>query len=355
MKKLSLVIVVMSIVASINAQKENIWSAKKANHWYKKQGWLVGGNFLPSNAINQLEMWQADTFDTTTISREFGYAEGIGMNTMRVFLHDLLWKEDAVGFKKRIDIFLTIASNHHIKPLFVFFDDCHDPNAKLGKQRDPKPGIHNSGWVKSPSNDVYNDSTKWGYLQAYVTDILKTYKTDKRILMWDLYNEPTSRNKGTLSLPLLKKVFEWAWAVRPSQPLTSSIQNTITNILELKNYQKQHCDIITFHNYGDTNSLKRDIEDMQKLGRPLICTEYMARPSNSRFITHLPVFKRYNVGAINWGLVSGKSNTIYAWGDKSHTDGSEPAVWFHDVFRKDGTPYDVKETDLIRQLTLEVK
>ena len=123
----------------------------------------------------------------------------------------------------------------------------------------------------------------------------------------------------------------------------------------MNNYQKAHCDVITFHNYGDTNSLKRDIEDMQRIGRPLICTEYMARPNKSRFTTHLPVFIRYNVGAINWGLVSGKSNTIYAWKDKSHTDGSEPVVWFHDVFRKDGTPYDVKETDLIKLLASKAK
>ena len=351
MKKLTLCLLAAVFAVSAMAQNEHIWSVKKANQWYEKQGWLVGGNFLPSTSINQLEMWQADTFDTATISRELGYAAGIGMNTMRVFLHDLLWNDDAKGFKKRMDIFLTIASHHHIKPLFVFFDDCWNPNAKSGKQPEPKLGIHNSGWVKSPSNDVYNDSTQWGYLQTYVTDILKTFRNDKRILLWDVYNEPTKRKGGAISLPLLKKVFEWAWAVRPSQPITSGIELHREDVQPIINYQRDYSDVISFHNYGDSNSLKRNIEELQKKGRPVICTEFMARPKKSLFMTHLPIFKRYKVAAINWGLVSGKSNTIYAWDDKTHTDGSEPALWFHDVFRKDGTPYDVNETNLIRQLT----
>ncbi|WP_462254980.1 cellulase family glycosylhydrolase [Ferruginibacter sp.] len=334
-------------IISTGFAQSKIWSAAKANDWYKKQSWLVGADFLPSTAINQLDMWQAETFDAKTIDKELGWAAAIGMNVMRVYLHDLAWKADAAGFKKRMNSFLTIAAKHKIKILFCIFDDCWNPEPATGKQPDPKPGVHNSGWVRSPGMSVHNDSTQWAYLQKYVTDILNSFKNDKRILMWDLYNEPANSGYGITSLPLLKKVFQWAWAVRPSQPLTAGVW--FMDFPVVNAYQLQHSDVITFHNYEDTVSMKKAIDSLQKIGRPVICTEYMARSNKSKFETHLPILKRYNVGAINWGLVSGKSNTIFPWGSKEGSP--EPNPWFHDIFRKDGTPYDVRETQLIKQLS----
>jgi len=335
------------LLACSNKQKEKIWTSEKANEWYKKQDWLVGADFLPSTAINQLEMWQAETFDLPTIDKELSWASSIGMNVMRVYLHDLAWKADATGFKERMNKFLKIASDHKIKILFCIFDDCWNPDAKTGKQPEPKQGVHNSGWVRSPNEAVHKDSVQWNYLEKYVTDILSTFKNDGRILMWDLYNEPANSGYGTTSFPLLKKAFEWAWAVRPSQPLTVGLW--FMEYPEINKYQLENSDVITFHNYSDTVSMKQAIDSLQKRGRPVICTEYMARTNNSKFETHLPILKRYNVGAINWGLVSGKSNTIFPWGSKEGSP--EPNPWFHDVFRKDGTPYDIKEVELIKNLT----
>jgi len=325
---------------------EATWPASKAHSWYREQGWVVGANFLPSTAINQLEMWQADTFDAATIDRELGWAEGIGMNVMRVYLHDLAWKADPPGFKKRMGEFLAIAARHRIKVLFTVFDDCWNPDARVGKQPEPKPGVHNSGWVRSPSKAVHDDPSQWGYLEAYVKDVLGTFRDDRRILMWDLYNEPGNSDYNLGSLALLKQVFAWAWSIRPSQPLTSA---TWYDNKTLSDFQLANSDVITFHNYSDVASLERELQEKTKLGRPVICSEYMARTNNSRFETHLPVFKRYGVGAINWGLVSGKSNTVFPWGSKPGTP--EPAVWFHDLFRRDGTPFDPRETSLIKELT----
>ncbi len=331
--------------------QSKIWSADKANVWYAKQGWLAGADFLPSTAINQLELWQQASFDTATINKELGWAANIGMNVMRVYLHDLAWKADAKGLKKRMDKFLSIAAKHKIKILFCIFDDCWNPDPAIGKQPEPKPGVHNSGWVRSPGKSVHNNPAQWSYLKQYVTDILTRFKNDDRILMWDLYNEPANSSYGMGSLPLLKKVFEWAWAVRPSQPLTAGVW--FMGFPEVNAFQLNNSDVITFHNYDDTVSMKMAIDTLQKRGRPVICTEYMARRNNSKFETHLPILKRYNVGAINWGLVSGKSNTIFPWGSKEGSP--EPNPWFHDVFRKDGTPYDVKEVELIKQLTMHAK
>lgn len=291
-------------------------------------------------------MWESATFDTATINRELGWAEAIGFNTLRVFLHDLVWENDAEGFKERINIFLQIASHHSIKPMFVFFDDCWNPEPQYGKQPDPKPGVHNSGWMRSPSLHIHNDSTRWNVLEKYVKDILTTFKNDDRILLWDLYNEPGNSGYNETSMPLLKSIFQWAQAVRPSQPLTAGIwyDKNVFNEFQLNN-----SDIISFHNYGNADNLEKEIGKLQLYGRPVICTEYMARTNGSTFQKNLPVLKKYNMGAINWGFVSGKSNTIFPCGSKEGSP--EPTVWFHDIFRKDGTPFDEKEIEVIKRFT----
>ena len=345
MRKFNLLVILVLVVSGVIAQP--IWTKQKANEWYAKQSWMVGANFLPSTAINQLEMWQASTWDPVTIDKELGWAQNIGMNIMRVYLHDLAWKADPDGFKKRMKEFLAIADKHKIKILFTIFDDCWNPDASVGVQPAPKPGIHNSGWVRSPNKAVHDDSTQWGYLESYVKDILTSFKKDQRIFLWDLYNEPGNSDYQLSSLPLLKKVFEWAWSVRPDQPLSVGLwyDNKTLNDFQLKN-----SDVITFHNYGPLESLQKQIAELKGMGRPVICTEYMARTRGSKFQTHLPLFKDQKVAAINWGLVAGKSNTIYEW-SKPIPDGTEPALWFHDVFRKDGTPYSQEEVDTIKKLT----
>jgi hypothetical protein len=332
---------------SSQAQTAAVWPKAKAQNWFSGQPWRVGANFLPSTAINQLEMWQAETFDAVTIDRELGWAEGIGMNVMRVYLHDLAWKADPDGFKKRMDRFLTIAAKHHISILFTLLDDCWNPEANVGPQPKPKPGVHNSGWVRSPTRQVHDDATQWGYLKEYVQDVLRTFKDDNRIYLWDLYNEPANSDYGKASMPLLKSIFEWAWEIRPSQPLSSGVW--FNELPEVNDFQIRSSDVVTFHNYSDTVSLKKMMDTLLTYQKPLICTEYMARTNNSRFLTHLPIFRRYGVPAINWGLVSGKSNTIFPWGSKEGSP--EPSLWFHDVFHADGKPYDPAESALIKKLT----
>ena len=324
-----------------------VWSVERANDWYKEQKWITGANFIPSTAINQLEMWQATTFDSVTIDRELGWAGSIGFNTMRVYLHNIAWKIDSGGFKRRMNTYLGIASRHGIKTIFVFFDDVWNKIPEAGMQPDPKAGIHNSGWMQDPGQPLSNDSTLFPALEKYVKDVMTRFARDKRILLWDLYNEPGNSGKRDSSLPLLKKVFSWARAVNPDQPISAGLW--AWDFEKLNAFQVLNSDVITYHDYEDPQWHQRVIELLKANGKPLICTEYMARTRNSRFSNILPLLKKYNVGAINWGLVAGKTNTIYAW-DTPLPDGTEPAEWFHDIFRKDGTPYRQDEVNLIRKL-----
>ncbi|MBV9962898.1 MAG: cellulase family glycosylhydrolase [Parafilimonas sp.] len=351
MKKIKIVFALLCVIATTNIHAQTpreVWSKQKANAWYANYGWLRGCDFIPSTAINQLEMWQAETFDTATINRELGYAESIGMNVMRVFLHHVAWQVDSSGFKNRMNIYLSIADKHGIKTIFVFFDDCWNPTYHAGKQPEPKVGIHNSGWIRDPGQLLYDSPAVVNLLEAYVKDVLITFAHDKRIFMWDLYNEPGNSDYGNKSLPLLQDIFRWARTINPDQPLSAGVWNT--KLTDLNAYQLSNSDVISYHDYNPVDVHRKTIDTLKKYGRPLICTEYMARLRNSTFFTIMPLLKENKIVAINWGLVAGKTNTKYAW-DTPMPDGEEPKVWFHEIFRPDGTPYDVKETNFIKALT----
>lgn len=349
----------------LNGQQR--WSEAQADAWYAKQPWLMGADFLPSTSINELEMWQADTFDAATIDRELGWAQSIGMNTMRVFLHNLLWQQDPQGFQKRIDEFLAIAARHHIRPIFVLFDSCWDPQPQLGPQHPPIPGVHNSGWVQAPGSAILQDPAKYPELEQYVKGVVGAFGNDPRILAWDLWNEPDNTNdssygkeepkdKVELILKLLPKVFIWARSVHPTQPLTSGVWHgdwsSLSAMPPMARIQIEQSDVISFHNYGWPEDFEAHVKMLEQFHRPLICTEFMARNVGSTFDTILPIAKRYHVGAINWGLVAGKSQTWIPWDSWQRPYVTvQPMTWQHDVFYPDGKPYREREAEIIRDLT----
>lgn len=325
----------------------------------------MGANYIPSDAINQFEMFQAATFNPEINDRELGLAEGIGMNTMRVFLQDQLWQQDPKGFTKRLDAFLTIAAEHHIKPMLVLFDSCWESDPHPGPQHPPIPGVHNSGWVQSPGGPELSNSAYEPKLREYVIGVVSAFANDDRILAWDIWNEPDNtngdrfkepKNKRELVAAMLPKAFAWARSVNPTQPLTSGVWNDNwsdpSKMNAVTRIQLAESDIITFHNYGWPEEFEARVRELLPLHRPIICTEYMARGAGSTFDTILPLAKQLNVGAINWGLVAGKTQTYLPWDSWQHPYVlSQPTVWFHEVFRHDGTPYRKHETDLIQQLT----
>ena len=342
------------------------WSEDKAAEWYAKQPWLVGSNYIPAYASNQLEMWQAETFDADRVEMEFQWAERLGMNTMRVFLHDLLWKQDPNGFRKRIDRFLTVAKRHNIKPIFVLFDSCWDPFPDPGIQRPPRPGIHNSRWVQSPGAKALQDSKQHIRFLEYATNIVLAFADDDRILAWDVWNEPDNTNdssygkseptnKKALVQALLPKVFDFVRSGRPTQPVTSGLWrgdwSSPDKLTPIEKIQIEQSDIISFHNYGTPEDFEKRIEWLQAYKRPIFCTEYMARPTGSTFQAILPIAAKYKVAAINWGFAAGRTQTWLPWDSwqRPYTD-RQPEVWFHDIFTTNGPPYRPEEVDFIRDI-----
>lgn len=350
--------------APVAGAEAGVWPVERANAWYQAQGWLIGGNYITSTACNQIEMFQPGTYDPRRINAELGSAAYIGFNTVRVFLHDLLWAQNRQGFLSRIAQFVDIAASHGIKPLFVLFDSCWDPHPKLGAQRAPFAGVHNSGWVQGPGADRIADPRYRQLLQDYVTGVLSQFRGDNRILGWDLWNEPDNpardyrqverTDKVEQVAALLPQVFQWARAVDPAQPLTSGVWQGVWGDRgrrsAIASIQLDNSDIITFHNYDKPTGFEARINELAPLGRPILCTEYLARQLGSTVQGVLPIAKQRNVGAYSWGLVAGRTQTYLPWDSWEHPYTTPPKVWFSDLLKPDGQPYDQAETQMIRQL-----
>jgi len=354
-------------------KEEGRWSRKRINDWYANGPYPAGANFVPSTASNQFEMWQEDTWDPETIDRELGWAAELGFNVMRVFLHDMLWRAEGTAFEKRIDEYLAIADKHGIRTMLTLLDSVWDPFPELGRQKEPVPGVHNSRWVQAPHIDIQKNPE--GYdaaLKPYVTSVISRFKDDPRIFAWDLLNEPANpvpqyqptegwspQEKEAAHLILVDKLFDWAREVNPSQPLTVGIWvapgNRINPANQLDKLMAERSDLITFHSYQNVMEMKKAVEWLQQTDRPLVCTEYMSRSTGCTFQNVLPYLKEQNIGAVNWGLVSGRSQTIYPWHSWEKPFDKEPDPWFHDVFRKDGTPYDEEEAAVIRAVLKKEK
>lgn len=355
----------------LNNLSQQRWSKDKAWSWYNSHPWLAGTNFNPSTAINQLEFWQEDTYDRATIDQELKWSADLGLNMHRVYLHNLLWDQDQEGFLNRLEDFLSIADAYGIKTMFVLLDDVWYPVPKLGKQPEPIPHVHNSGWVQAPGAEILGDLTRHDELKPYIQGVISHFAKDKRVIAWDLYNEPDNRaeqpgrkelevkNKDKYSYELLKKVFQWAREVNPSQPISSGIWKNDPNhwgtpdsMTVIDRFMMTQSDFINFHAYDDMDGVVKKVNELKKFERPMICTEYLARGRGNKFENVMQLFHDEKIGAINWGFVAGKTQTNYPWSSwNPDYPKKEPEIWHHEILRKDGTPYSVAEVTLIKELT----
>jgi len=226
--------------------------------------------------------------------------------------------------------------------------------------------VHNSGWVQSPGRAYTAHPSRLDELKPYVQGVVGRFRNDPRIDFWDVYNEPDNRNdpayirlepaqKEATARRLLVKTFAWAREMKPSQPLSSAPWlgpwDNSSELRPMEKLQFEESDIITFHCYDKIDKLKECVNNLRRYDRPIVCTEYMARPVGSTFDPNLGYMKEQHVGAFNWGFVSGKTQTIFPWDSWTKTYTNEPPVWFHDIFRPDGTPYRADEVRYIKSLT----
>ncbi len=342
------------------------WPPERARAWLAERGWRVGCNFTPSSAASPLETWREETFDPATLERELGFAAGLGFTSVRVFLHDLLWTHDAPAFLDRLDWFLAAAAARGIGVLFVFFDGVWDPHPHWGPQPEPRPGVHNSRWVQSPGAAILGDPARHAALRPYLQGVLDRFREDPRVDGWDLFNEPDNPNpayasaeipdKEARALELLRVAFAWAREVDPAQPLTAGVWRgswrDSGGLSAVNRLCLEHSDVVSFHHYGELPALQRRVAALRRTGRPLLCTEWLARGMGSRVEPHLAWMKAEGVGAYCWGLVAGRTQTHLPWDSWAKPYAAEPDPWHHELLRGDGTPYDDAEVARIRALTV---
>jgi hypothetical protein len=321
------------------------WTPAEAREWYERAGAIRGANYLPRTAVNTTEMWQADTFDPATVDQELGWAARAGYNGVRVFLQYIVWKDDAEGLKERVAKFLSIADSHGIGTMLVLFCDCSfagkDPYP--GRQDEPLPGVHNSGWVPSPGLARVTDRSAWPDLERYVKDVVGAFAGDRRVTVWDLYNEPGNSRMGEKSLPLVEATFAWAREAEPGQPLTTGVWNAFDSTMSRRIMELS--DVVSFHGYDDAGGVEGKIRTCLAYGRPVLCTEWLCRQSGNAFSDILPIFAGHRVGWYHWGLVAGRAQTYMPWGSKRGAP--MPEIWQHDVFHDDGGPYDPGEMEMV--------
>ena len=352
------------------------WTEAEATAWWDARPWVCGFNFLPSTAVNFIEMWQAGSFDAPRIETELRWAADIGFNACRINLHPLVWEHDRDGLLGRLDWIMGTAARLGIDTVPCLFDDCGfgGEEPQYGPQPDPVPGVHNSRAVASPGRACVMDRDGWPVLESYLRDIVCSFRDDPRVLFWDLYNEPGNRMIFRAdgfrefdpalephSKALMKAAFAWARSESPEQPLTVAAWSTPLPGTDLPPYQTgiDHAalalsDITSFHAYWATTHVARFIDHLASLGRPMICTEWMARAIDSRIEDQLKLFKDRGVGCFQWGFVKGRTQTHLPWPAdlvRAHGGIANREIWFHDVLHEDGSPYDPREIATIRSLT----
>lgn len=352
------------------------WTTREANAWWQAQPWICGFNFLPSSAVNFLEMWHEDFFDPETIERELRWAGEIGFNAIRINLHSLVWQHDRDGLLTRLDRVMDVAAHAGLSTVPCLFDDCGFGGAEpvYGPQPDPVPGVHNSRAVASPGREIVMQADAAAYLETYVRDVVGSFRDDVRVLFWDLYNEPGNRMEfrpeGYARFPgeldphsqrLMESAFAWARDEDPEQPLTVAAWTTPLPGEDAHPYQTEidrsallHSDIVTFHAYWKAEQVGAFMDYLSVLDRPMLCTEWMARAVDSRIEDQLQMFHDRSVGCFQWGFVRGRTQTHLPWPADlvaAHGGTADPDVWFHDLLFEDGQPYDPGEIETIRALT----
>jgi len=327
------------------------WTKKDANDWWQKQKWTVGINYVTSNAVNDIEMWMDATFSPKLIEKELKTASAIGYNSVRVFLPYSVWYNEGMRFLENFDLFLDIADKAGLSVMPVLFDDCafdYGSEPVYGPQPDPVLGVHNSRWVPSPGFAVQDDPEALDHLKDYVREIIGSHRKDRRILIWDLFNEPGNSKRLDKALPLLKLAFETARECYPVQPLTAGVWEFHNN-RAVEDYCFENSDVLSAHIYRPLGRTKELLAPLEKAERPVMVTEWLHRPAGNTVEDILPLFFEKKIGAWQWGMIKGRTQTNLSWSTMNGgTPQPDPELWQHDILHPDGTPYRQSEIDLFK-------
>ena len=352
----------------------DVWSKEKAWKWYDDRTWMRGCNFMGSDCANRIDQWQALGFEKRleTADRELKLAAETGFNTIRIIPEFIVWDQDHDGFMERFDRYLATAWKYGISSMVVFGNDCMPPKNEFWKPLQLGEQHYDWGYHGGRKFSQHQHFGEMGYHimdepeimarhEVWVREIMEKYKDDPRICVWDLYNEAGNSNRESVSLPNVKRFFEVAREVNPSQPITSCLWKHLGHkgqenyLTEVEQYIAENSDIITYHCYSDYNENIKLIRYLQQFERPIINTEWLARMLHNTVEEMFPLFYLMKIGCLNWGFVAGLYQTYEPWNGmwQSYEAGKGEHIdfkgWFHDLYRPNLKPYDPHEIELIQQ------
>lgn len=350
------------------------WSKEKAWNWYNAQPWIRGCNYMSADCANRIDQWQEygfeKRFDTT--KRELALMADMGYNSIRIIPEFVVWEKEHDGFMCRFERYIQLAAENGMSCMVVLGNDCCPPKEealkrlRLGEQH-VDWGYHGGrkvsqhGRFEGHGYSVLDDLEFAERYYEFVTEIVKKYKNDSRIIIWDVFNEPGNSGRGMLSLPHFKKFFEIIREINPIQPLTAAIwscdEGDFDNMPEIERFCLENSDIISYHNYKSYEKNIVEIKRLKKLERPIINTEWLNRCAGNSVELMFPLFYLENIGCYNWGFVAGKYQTYEPWNGVWDEYKENPAAysdfdftkWLHDLYRPGHRPYNPREIELIKK------
>ena len=351
------------------------WSKEKAWQWYNGKPLIVGFNFIPSNVINFVELWQNLGHDEImkNVDHEIDMAAELGLNSVRMKVPFFIWEHEHDSFMNNLEDLLCRLDKRGITMMPVFFSDCCVPidmykPPHLGKQPEPVKGYFGGSPV-TPFDSTprvgyipEDDRDTWPKVEEFIREIVGKYAKDERILIWDIWNEPGNCNRSTMSLPLMERCFRWAREMDPIQPLCAGpcglggkfpyeyLMNPYP-LAPMEEKAVELSDIMNFHFYGDYAHTVKYIEHLKGYGLPMVCTEWLHRPFRSNIETHLPLFAEENIGSYFFGFVNGKRQYNQPWENIRRMPDIDLTCWMHDIYYNDGRPYEPRELDVIKKVT----
>lgn len=292
---------------------------------------LRGANYVPSYARNDVQIWM--DYDAAVVDRELGYAERLKLNTVRVFLQVAVYEQDPQRFLDNFESFLSLCENHHIRMMPVIFDSCFGDFPDLGKYRD-------KDWMACPGQNRLGPE-HWPAMRKFVRDVVGEHKDDRRIVMWDVMNEPTctsfyqkEEDKQRIHT-FVWQALDWVKAQKPSQPRTVGMMFSS----ELPLVQDK-VDVLAFHNYR--RDLREDIQGVRaiarKLGKPAIINEVVRNDQPAPYA--MPILYEEKIGWCFWELMLG--STQFSRGDNP----------IQGVIYPDGTCRDANEIAAIMNISV---
>ena len=377
MKKLMLMVAAFCAAGVVFAERTGPWTKEQAWDWYKKQPWIRGCNYMPASCANRADQWQAlgakEHFEE--MDRELAVGEKIGFNAMRIIVELQgfgIWLVDHDGFMSRFEQALQILDKHKMRAIVVLGNDCMRPKqiwqlpkpgpqpCDIGYHGGRKLSQHGSFPGEMGHSQVDDPELKPKFY-AMCEELLVKYRTDPRILFWNVWNEPGSSGRGEASLEPLREMFQLAWKIDPVQPLAADVWQGHYGMSEQDKNKAQRLagqlsDIISYHCYAKFEDHVRIVSKLKRYyGRPLVNTEWLARIQHNDVFDNYPMMFLEGIGAVNWGFVAGKYQTYEPWESMwAQVEKGDPRAkeydltkWFHDLLRPSLRPYDPREIDLM--------